>query len=151
MKFDAEIPLEQITPELFQSLSRLEPFGMGNPEPVFAACKFRLMTPPRVIKDKHVKLRVNSTGASGAKIGENQFRSMLGMAILLNVLSNRKSFPETHSILPFTLTISTHPDSGGVELSLKDFSCQRRRFAGVRLRLPNNLATCCPEAKRNFE
>jgi single-stranded-DNA-specific exonuclease len=60
LDLDAELPLDQITPELFQVLQRLEPFGMGNPEPVFAARNLRLMAPPRVMKEKHVKLRLSS-------------------------------------------------------------------------------------------
>src|SRR6267378_4094917 len=58
LNLDAALPLEQVTPELFQALRRLEPFGMGNPEPVFSACAVRVMAPPRLIKDKHVKLKL---------------------------------------------------------------------------------------------
>ena len=58
LRLDAELPLDQVTPELFQALRRLEPFGMGNPEPAFAARNVRLMAPPRVMKDKHVKLKL---------------------------------------------------------------------------------------------
>jgi single-stranded-DNA-specific exonuclease len=61
---DAELPLDQITPNLFQALHRLEPFGMANPEPVFAARNLRLMAPPRVMKEKHVKLKLSSQPAS---------------------------------------------------------------------------------------
>jgi single-stranded-DNA-specific exonuclease len=52
--------LHLITPSLYQALQRLEPFGMGNPEPVFAARSVRLMAPPRVMKEKHVKLKFSS-------------------------------------------------------------------------------------------
>jgi single-stranded-DNA-specific exonuclease len=55
---DAELALDQVTPDLFQALERLEPFGQGNPEPVFAARGVRLMAPPKLLKDKHVKLRL---------------------------------------------------------------------------------------------
>jgi len=55
---DAELRFDEITPELFQALRRLEPFGMSNPEPVFAARNLRLMAPPRVMKEKHVKLKL---------------------------------------------------------------------------------------------
>jgi len=60
LDLDAELPFDQITPDLFQALRRLEPFGMGNPEPVFAARNLCLMAPPRVMKEKHVKLRLSS-------------------------------------------------------------------------------------------
>jgi single-stranded-DNA-specific exonuclease len=55
---DAELALDQVTPELFEALRWLEPFGPGNPEPAFVAHGVRLMAPPRVLKDKHVKLKL---------------------------------------------------------------------------------------------
>jgi single-stranded-DNA-specific exonuclease len=55
---DAELALDQVTPELFEALRRLEPFGQGNPEPAFVARGVRLMAPLRVLKDKHVKLKL---------------------------------------------------------------------------------------------
>jgi single-stranded-DNA-specific exonuclease len=58
LDIDAQLDLEQVTPDLFQALERLEPFGQGNPEPVFSAQAVRLMAPPRILKDKHVKLKL---------------------------------------------------------------------------------------------
>ena len=55
---DAELDLEQVTPDLFRALEQLEPFGQGNPEPVFMARAVRMMAPPKILKDKHVKLRL---------------------------------------------------------------------------------------------
>lgn len=54
----AELTLDQVTPGLFQVLQQLEPFGVDNREPVFAARNVRLAAPPRVLKDKHVKLKL---------------------------------------------------------------------------------------------
>lgn len=58
LEFDRELPLEEVTPELHQALLLLEPFGVENREPVFAARAVRLMAPPQAVKDKHVRLRV---------------------------------------------------------------------------------------------
>jgi single-stranded-DNA-specific exonuclease len=58
LEFDRELPLSQVTPELHRALLLLEPFGMENREPVFAARAVRLMAPPQALKDKHVRLRV---------------------------------------------------------------------------------------------
>ena len=58
LNFDAELALDQVTPEFFNLLQRLEPFGVGNPQPVFAARSVRLMASPRIMKDKHVKLKL---------------------------------------------------------------------------------------------
>ena len=58
--FDRELPLGEVTPELYQALALLEPFGMENRAPIFAARAVRLMTPPQAVKEKHVRLRVAS-------------------------------------------------------------------------------------------
>jgi single-stranded-DNA-specific exonuclease len=58
LDLDADLVLEQVTPELFQALERLEPFGQANPEPVFSARGVRLMAPAKILKDKHVKLKL---------------------------------------------------------------------------------------------
>ncbi|MGA8537846.1 MAG: DHHA1 domain-containing protein, partial [Terriglobales bacterium] len=58
LEFERELGLRDVTPELQQALLLLEPFGMENREPVFAARAVRLMAPPQAVKDKHVRLRV---------------------------------------------------------------------------------------------
>jgi len=60
LEMDAELDLSEITPELFHALELLEPYGMGNPEPVFAARGLQLAAPPRILKEKHVKLKVRA-------------------------------------------------------------------------------------------
>ncbi len=60
LEFDGELDLTGVTPELFQALQLLEPFGMGNPEPVFAATGVQLVAPPKILKDKHVKLKLRA-------------------------------------------------------------------------------------------
>ena len=61
LEFDRELSLREVTPELYQALLLLEPFGMGNSEPIFAARAVRLMAPPQTLKDKHVRLRVSQS------------------------------------------------------------------------------------------
>jgi single-stranded-DNA-specific exonuclease len=65
LDLDAELTFDQITPGLFQALRKFEPFGIGNPEPVFASRNLRLMAPPRVMKEKHVKLKLASQSDDG--------------------------------------------------------------------------------------
>src|SRR5579864_9143190 len=60
LDLDAELELADVTPQLFQALQLLEPYGMGNPEPVFAARGVQLTAPPRILKDKHVKLKLRA-------------------------------------------------------------------------------------------
>jgi single-stranded-DNA-specific exonuclease len=65
LQLDAQLDVTQITPRLFQEMRRLEPFGVGNPEPRFALAGARLLSAPRVLKEKHLKLRLGATGNNG--------------------------------------------------------------------------------------
>lgn len=65
LALDGELSLMDVTPELFRALELLEPYGMGNPEPVFAARAAELVAPPGIIKDKHIKLKLR-TGRQAA-------------------------------------------------------------------------------------
>jgi single-stranded-DNA-specific exonuclease len=59
MEFDMELPLNRITLDALSEVKLFEPFGLGNPEPVFEARGVELIGPPRIVKDKHLKLRVS--------------------------------------------------------------------------------------------
>ena len=123
---DAELSLGQVTPELFQLVSRLEPFGVGNPEPVFAATGTRLMAPPRVLKEKHVKLKLapieNREGTEKWR-GSLAFNAM-GWRMAERV-NQEKILQGDDLDIAFTISHNDHPDFGGLELSLRDF--KRRR------------------------
>ncbi len=57
---EAELDLDEITPALFQILQLLEPHGAGNHEPAFAARGVHLIAPPKILKDKHIKLKLKA-------------------------------------------------------------------------------------------
>jgi single-stranded-DNA-specific exonuclease len=70
LDLDAELSLNEVTPELFRALELLEPYGVGNPEPVFAARSVQLTAPPRILKDKHVKFKLREGRVTtGAPVG----------------------------------------------------------------------------------
>ena len=60
LDLDAELSLSDVTPELYQVLEMLEPYGMSNPEPVFAAHGVQLVAPPKILKEKHIKLKLRA-------------------------------------------------------------------------------------------
>jgi single-stranded-DNA-specific exonuclease len=60
LELDGELSLGEVTPELYQALQMLEPYGMSNPEPVFATPGAQLVAPPRILKEKHVKLKLRA-------------------------------------------------------------------------------------------
>jgi single-stranded-DNA-specific exonuclease len=55
---DMELPADQVTFQFARELQALEPFGAGNPRPVFATKNLRCLSEPLVLKDKHLKLRL---------------------------------------------------------------------------------------------
>ena len=60
LRVDATLDLEQVDWPLLDEIGQLEPFGMGNPTPVFGAKGVRLLTTPRILQDKHLKMRVGN-------------------------------------------------------------------------------------------
>ncbi|HKD83074.1 MAG TPA: single-stranded-DNA-specific exonuclease RecJ [Candidatus Angelobacter sp.] len=117
LSVDAEIHLTAITPELFHQLSRLEPFGQGNPVPVFSSRCVNLLLPPKILKEKHIKIRVNQKlkdskpsfnyEAVGWRMAERLQSEPLEAGDMLDVA--------------FTIGMNDHPDFGGLELTLEDF------------------------------
>ena len=83
LDLDAELPLGEITPQLFQALRMLEPYGVGNPEPIFAAHRAQLTAPPRILKDKHVKLKLKEGEAATATNPVSEDSSELSAAAIL--------------------------------------------------------------------
>ncbi len=60
LDLDGDLWLGDISPDLFCALQLLEPYGVGNPEPVFATRGAQLTAPPRILKEKHVKLKLRA-------------------------------------------------------------------------------------------
>ena len=58
LRIDAEISIDDVTDDLEALLRHFEPFGVGNPSPVFASRNVRLAAPARVVGTDGLKLRV---------------------------------------------------------------------------------------------
>lgn len=153
LQVDADLPLDQVTLELQQSLSLLEPFGMDNPEPVFAARAVRLMAPPRALKDKHVRLRIApavigsakpaaaadgatspdesddrtnqpSYGAARSSWRANVTFKAMGWGLNEHCEQLRLLAGDRLDIA-YSLGFNDHPDFGGLELTLRDLMFSR--------------------------
>src|SRR6266566_2663846 len=150
---DAELALDQVTPELFQALRRLEPFGVGNPEPVFIARDVFVKAPPRIMKERHVKLRLSAGESSNlARLvtprchpdsstfhrhdetgkSNNWRRSISFDALGWNLaerIQQAQLLPGDTLDIAFSLDQNEHPELGGLELSLRDFIAPARTDA----------------------
>ena len=117
LNVDAEIPLSSVTPELLNSLGQLEPFGHGNREPVFSSCGVSLLMPPRILKEKHIKLRVNQR-LPNAKASFNYEAMGWRMAERAQAANLQ---PGDNLDVAYKIGLNFHPDFGGLELTLEDF------------------------------
>ncbi len=161
LNFDAELSLDHVTPEFFSLLQRLEPFGVGNPQPVFTTRAVRLMASPRIMKDKHVKLKLSPAIASlslnpegpdlailttprcdpdSSTLRRDEVRqatdnrqttdSKWRKAITFDALGwHMAERCQQTGLLPgdtldiaFTVDNNDHPEYGGLELGLRDFT-----------------------------
>jgi single-stranded-DNA-specific exonuclease len=55
---DAELPTQKISFKLVRELQTLEPYGAGNPRPTFLARNLCILTEPRLIGERHLKMCV---------------------------------------------------------------------------------------------
>jgi single-stranded-DNA-specific exonuclease len=115
LDLDAELSLTEVTPELFQALQLLEPYGMGNPEPVFAARGVQLTAPPRILKDKHVKLKVRQGHVGTAALGRPS-RSEGSAALAASEMLAAAPSLESSELSPAAVlaTPRCHPDSAAI-------------------------------------
>lgn len=101
---DAELQPEQVNVETVDQLERLQPFGAGNPRPIFLIRNAQVLD-RSVLKSQHVKLRV--------AIGHNRFD-----AIGFNMVA---AVPESPCVdLVCTLQVNNWRGQRSLQLRLKD-------------------------------
>ncbi len=63
LRIDARLELEAISPLTLEDIAKLEPYGQGNPRPLFLAEQLEV-TSSRVVGERHLKLGVRQRGTS---------------------------------------------------------------------------------------
>jgi len=58
IRLDHELPFTEIDVEFLRWHEMLQPFGNGNPQPLFFAREVEPVVPPRVVKEKHLIFRL---------------------------------------------------------------------------------------------
>ena len=108
----AVLPLARITEEFFAELRRMEPFGPGNPNPVFASR--RLVAVPhsaRVVGTGHLKLRLAAADATGPAVDAIGF----GLAGYLPQIEQGQPFSAC-----YTVELNEYRGQRAVQLRLLD-------------------------------
>jgi single-stranded-DNA-specific exonuclease len=119
LEYDGEMQLDDINHRFWETLVKLEPFGSGNPTPVFVTREARLVQPPRIVKERHLKLRViaDSTRKNG---NQQRAQDVVGWR-MADRASQEQLILGDKLDLAFTVGYNTHPDFGGIQLTLADF------------------------------
>ena len=120
LEYDGEISIEEIDQRFWESLVKLEPFGSGNPTPIFVTRAARLVQPPRTLKEKHIKLRVvpDSNGGNGTR---QRAQEVVGWRMADRATQECLILGDRLD-LAFTVDYNAHPDFGGIQLTLADFA-----------------------------
>ena len=105
-----ELPLDRVTPELYNWLRQMEPLGMGNEEPIFVARSVRLTAPPRFMKERHVSLLLacEPNGKTMRALGWSWAERAQAMRLTEGILLD----------LAYRMRENEHPDFGGLELEI---------------------------------
>jgi single-stranded-DNA-specific exonuclease len=107
---DMELPAESVTFQVARELQALEPFGAGNPCPVFRTRNLRLLSEPVVLKSQHLRLRL--AGPQNRPLE----------AIWFNCLEAGKETPVLNGSIEvaYTLELSAWNDEYRLQLNIAD-------------------------------
>lgn len=109
LRVDGHLPLAAITPAVMEGLRAMEPFGAGNPRPVFHTGAVQLTKKPRVMKNQHLSMSIRQ--------GPRVFRAVAWR------MANRADFISQHSEqldVAFNLTENDYRGEHTIELSVAD-------------------------------
>jgi single-stranded-DNA-specific exonuclease len=106
ISIDAELSADAITFELARQLSALEPFGAGNPRPVFLTRNLRVMSEPLVMKEQHLKLRLAGPGGRPLE------------AVWWHCMEGLEKIPPVNATVDMAYTIETNTWNNEVRLQL---------------------------------
>src|SRR5215467_535472 len=115
VQIDLELKPESVTFALARELDALEPFGAGNPRPVFATRNLRCLSPPSIIKDRHLKFRV--AGPQNRPLE----------AVWWNCVETPGQTPELNGSIELAYTLETSPWNGDyrMQLNVLDLKCRK--------------------------
>jgi len=109
LRIDAALSWRSIDQRLIEGLSRLGPFGAGNPKPIFSSEQVAVVRGPRAIKDRHLRMSLGQDGRI--------FQAMAWRAI------DRSAFLDTHRAaldVAYSIEESEYRGERYLELHLAD-------------------------------
>jgi single-stranded-DNA-specific exonuclease len=122
LRIHAELPLDRITPVLASWLCKLEPLGHGNPEPIFVARNVLLLAPPRIMKERHIRLELALQSPISSSIDSNSANAHSSIrAVGWNLAARADELALKRGSLidiAYRIRENSHPDFGGLEVEI---------------------------------
>ena len=116
LQCDAEVQLRDLTQDFFDWLTRCEPFGIGNREPIFVTRGLTLTAPVRYIKEKHVCLQLEQAGEPLRFSALGWSRSIDWPSRITTMAVDKGSRID----VAYRLKAKSNPQFSGLELELVD-------------------------------
>ena len=108
LEIDCEIPILQATLDLVKTIETLEPFGEGNPAPIFCSRQLALKSTPLLMGRDTLKFWVSDGKITVQAVG-------FGMAKFYDLVANAKTID-----LAYTLAIDDWKKDPIIQLEIKD-------------------------------
>lgn len=108
LAIDAEVRLSDLTLRLMKELELLEPFGVGNPKPVFAVRNLSLRSKPKVVNSNTLKMWVTDGQLTYEVVGFKR------------TLDFKPEFAPSRFSLAFTPSVNDWQGQEAIQLLLKD-------------------------------
>ena len=139
LRIHAELPLDRITPVLAGWLRKLEPLGHGNPEPIFLARAARLIAPPRIMKDCHLRLELaRSPQDAAASVRPGSSSAIRAVGWNLAERAAELALAQGSIIdLAYRIRENPDPDFGGLEVEYPRHERSRAQRLPRPLKNPN--------------
>ncbi len=84
LRLDAEVTLAELDADFLACHEMLQPFGMGNPQPVFIARGVVPVSEPRVMKEKHLRFMLRQPAVGARKSSNGNGYALAVPAIYFN-------------------------------------------------------------------
>ncbi|MBI4058916.1 single-stranded-DNA-specific exonuclease RecJ [Candidatus Microgenomates bacterium] len=115
LKIDCEIPLESVNEKLTREVMKFAPFGIGNPEPVFATCGV-MVDDARLVGGDRQHLKLTISQEPNSLTAQQPMEAIgFGMGEMCGKLS-----PDKKVDIAYTVGIDTWSGNKRLQLKLRD-------------------------------
>lgn len=111
VKIDANVSTRSLSLEFVEQIKCLEPFGCGNPKPIFATSGLILTEDPRVMREKHLRLNL-------ADSEKRRFQAVWWDGV--DKLGDRRLHRNMRVELAYTPEINTWNNNTNLQLKVAD-------------------------------